>query len=52
MKSLQEEIERLRLKKLELLSKLNLTYDFDEREEYEKEIEKIDEQIKLLEKLL
>jgi hypothetical protein len=48
---IEQEIEKLKLKKIELLGKLNITSDFDEKEEYEREIERINRQIKLLESL-
>ena len=51
MNEIEKEIERLKMKKVELLGKMNMTHDFDEKAEYEKEIEKIDKQIKLLEKM-
>jgi hypothetical protein len=48
---IEREIEKLRLKKLELTNKINLTLDYDERDFLEREIERIDKQIQLLEKL-
>ena len=51
MNEIEREIERLKGKKVELLGKLNMTTDFEERERYEMEIERIDRQIKLLEKM-
>ena len=51
MQDFEVEVERLKAKKLELVSKLNLTSDFDEKEEYEKRIESLERQIRLLEKL-
>lgn len=51
MSEIEDEIERLRSKKIELLGKLNLTHDFEEKERYEMEIERIDKQIKLLERM-
>jgi hypothetical protein len=51
MNEIEDEIKRLKSRKIELLGKLNLTHDFDEKERYEMEIERIDKQIKLLEKM-
>lgn len=47
---LEKEIERLKVKKVELTNKMNLTTSFDEKEEYTKEIEIIQRQIEVLEK--
>ena len=51
MEEIEREIEKLKAKKVELLGKMNLTHDFDEKERYEMEIERIDKQIKLLERM-
>jgi hypothetical protein len=45
------EIERLKVKKVELTSKLNLVEEFEEKEQLESEIAKIQQQIEILEKL-
>ncbi|MEM5801891.1 MAG: hypothetical protein QXQ18_00690 [Candidatus Aenigmatarchaeota archaeon] len=50
-KDVEEEIEKLKSKKMELVNKINLTLDFEERDNLEKEVEKIEEQIQLLEKM-
>ena len=54
MEMLQEdvdsEIEKLKLKKVELTNRLNITNDFDEKEELKQEIAKLQEQIEILEK--
>lgn len=47
---LEREIERLKMKKVELTNKMNLTISFDEKEDYMKEIEIIQKQIEVLEK--
>jgi len=47
---ISEEIEKLRLKKVELTSKMNMTTDFDDKEKIEDEINRIQDQIKMLEK--
>ncbi len=46
-----KEIEKLKLKKVELTNKINMTTDFDEKDRFERELAKIGEQIRLLEKL-
>jgi hypothetical protein len=45
------EIEKLKAKKIELTSKLNLAEEFEEKEQLESEIAKIQQQIEVLEKL-
>jgi hypothetical protein len=47
---LNAEIEKLKLKKVELINKISLTTDFDEREELDKQMERIQKQIETLEK--
>lgn len=47
----EKEIEKLKVKKLELMTKANLTNDFNEKETFEKEIVGINNQIETLEKL-
>lgn len=47
----EREVEKLKMKKTELVSKMNLTRDFDEKEELRDEIARIERQIRLLEKL-
>ena len=49
---IEEEIERLRAKKVELATKMNLTHDFEEKEEIKEKIAELDKQIKILERLL
>jgi hypothetical protein len=48
---LKEEIEKLKMKIVELTNKVNMTISFDEKEEYQKEIELVKKQIVVLEKL-
>jgi len=50
-KEADQEIEKLRLRKLEFTNKMNITSNFEEREDLEEEIERIDKQIQILEKL-
>jgi len=45
------EIEKLKVKKVELTSKLNLVEEFEEKEQIEDEIARIQKQIEILEKL-
>ena len=47
---IESEIEKLRLKKVELTNKLNIEYDFDEKEEIRKEVQSIQRQIDTLER--
>jgi len=48
---IEEEIERLRAKKVELAAKMSLTHDFEEKEEIKERIDELDRQIEMLEKL-
>jgi hypothetical protein len=48
---LNAEIERLKAKKVEIVSKLNLTADLNEKEELKEKLERIEKQISMLEKL-
>ena len=45
----ESEIERLKLRKVELTSKLNITDDYDEKEDLREDIERIQKQIDTLE---
>ncbi len=45
------EIERLKAKRIELASKISLTTDFEEKEQLQKDIDRIQAQISFLEKL-
>lgn len=47
---IEGEIERLKLKKVELINKLNITDDYDEKEEIRADVERIESQIDTLEK--
>lgn len=47
---IEGEIERLKLKKVELINKLNITDDYDEKEEIRADVERIQNQIDTLEK--
>lgn len=48
---IEEEIEKLKLRKVELTNKMNLTTDYEEKEEIKQSIDNIQKQIDLLEKL-
>jgi hypothetical protein len=45
-----EEIEKLRARKIELTSKMNLTVSFDDKEQFKEDITNINAQIDILEK--
>lgn len=45
-----EEIEKLRARKIEITSKMNLTVSFDDKEQFKEEIANINAQIGILEK--
>lgn len=47
---IEGEIEKLKLKKVELTNKLNITDDYDEKEDLRADIERIQNQIDILEK--
>lgn len=49
-KEIDLEIEKLKEKKIEIANKINLTSDFEEKEELQREIERIQAQIDILEK--
>jgi len=49
-KDIDSEIEKLKLRKVELTSKMNVTTDFDEKEELKLDIQRIQQQIDTLEK--
>ena len=51
MSDIDDEIERLKMKKVEIIHMLNMTEFVDEKEEYTKELEVIQKQINILERL-
>ncbi|MBU5537058.1 MAG: hypothetical protein QW818_00280 [Candidatus Aenigmatarchaeota archaeon] len=51
MSDIENEIERLKMKKIEITHKLNMTEFVDEKEEYMKDLEKIQKQIDILERM-
>jgi len=51
LSEIEEEIERLKAKRVELNSKAKMTNDFLEREDLETSISKINQQIRILEKM-
>lgn len=46
------EVEKLKLRKIDLTNKMNLTSDFEEKEEMESQIKIIQNQIETLEKFV
>jgi len=48
---IEEEIEKLRLKKIEITNRMNMSTTFDDKEDLKQDIGRITEQIELLEKL-
>lgn len=51
MARLDDEVERLKMRKVELTHKLNMTEYIDEKEGYREEIEAIQKQIEILERI-
>lgn len=51
MSDIDDEIERLKMKKVEITHRLNTSEFIDEKEEYAKELEIIQKQIDILERL-
>ena len=51
MSDIDNEIEKLKMRKVEIIHKLNMTDFVDEKEEYMKELESIQKQIEVLERL-
>ena len=51
MSDIEDEIERLKMKKVEITHKINMTEYVDEKEEYMKGLEIIQRQIDILERL-
>lgn len=49
-KDVDSEIEKLKTKKIEIANRINLTTDFEEKEELQREVERIQAQIDVLEK--
>jgi hypothetical protein len=47
---IEEEIERLKIRKIEITNKINLISNFDEKEEMKSEVQRIQKQIETLEK--
>jgi hypothetical protein len=47
----EEEIEKLKMRRIELTTEMNSAYDYEEREELKGELEKLQRQIEVLEKL-
>lgn len=51
MSDIDDEIERLKMKKVEITQKLNMAEFVDEKEEYMKDLEIIQKQIDILERM-
>ncbi len=51
VEDVEDEIEKLKVRKIELTNKMNMTTSFDDKEEMKADISRIDEQIEILEKL-
>jgi hypothetical protein len=51
MSDIEDEIEKLKIKKVDITHRINMTDFIDEKEEYMKELEIIQRQIDVLEKL-
>lgn len=51
MNDIENEIERLKMKKVEITNKLNLAEYIDEKEEYTKQLEIVQKQIEILERM-
>lgn len=51
MSDVEDEIERLKMKKVEITHRINMSEFVDEKEEYMKDLELIQRQIDILEKL-
>jgi hypothetical protein len=47
----EEEIERLKMRKIEITNRVNLASNFDDKEDLKEEIKRIQKQIDILEKL-
>lgn len=48
---IEEEIEKLRIKKIEITNRMNMSTSFEDKEDLKQDISRITEQIDLLEKL-
>ena len=51
VKDIEEEIEKLKLRKIEITNKMNMSTSFDDKEDLKQDVSRITEQIQLLEKL-
>jgi len=49
---IQEEIEKLEAKKIELINRINLSEDEVEKDELRKEVERIEKQIEMLKRFV
>lgn len=51
MEDVEDEIEKLKSRKIELTNRMNLSTSFDDKEELKQDVSRITAQIELLEKL-
>lgn len=51
MADIDDEIEKLRMKKVEITNKMNMVTSFEDKEDLKQDIARITEQISLLERL-
>ncbi len=50
MNDIEAEIEKLKLKKIELVNRINITSEFEEKEDLQSQVDQIQKQIETLEK--
>lgn len=51
IEDIEEEIEKLKVRKIELSNKMNMTTSFDDKEDLKQDIGRIKSQIELLERM-
>lgn len=52
MNEIEQEIEKLKIKKVELVNRINIASDFEEREDLQAQADRIQKQIETLEKFV
>jgi len=50
-KDVEDEIEKLKVRRIELTNRMNMTTSFDDKENLKSDIDKINKQIDILEKM-
>lgn len=50
MNDIEAEIEKLKMKKIELVNRINITSEFEEKEDLQTQVDQIQKQIETLEK--